>query len=116
MALTWGMTYEQYWNGDPHLISYYWEAEQIRRKQENEKLWLQGVYVYEAISDFVEFYASAQRPKAKPYAKEPYPLTEIEMRERKEKEQLEKIENIKKKMFMKMQEIRKGGNNGRQAD
>ncbi len=43
------MTAEQYWEGDCELVKYYREAEQLRLEKENTKLWLQGLYIYDAI-------------------------------------------------------------------
>ena len=46
-----GMNEEQYWDKDPLLVKYYREAEEIRKERINQELWLQGRYVYDAISN-----------------------------------------------------------------
>ena len=47
MAL--GMTYEQYWYGDPLMVRAFYEADKIRQRRINETAWLQGAYVYRAL-------------------------------------------------------------------
>lgn len=75
-----GMTPEQYWDGDPMLVKYYREAECLRRQRVNEELWLQGLYVYEAICDVAPvLHAFAKRgTKAHPYIDAPYPIDRVQ--------------------------------------
>ena len=75
-----GMTPEQYWDGDPILVKYYREAERFRRQRVNEELWLQGLYVYEAICDVAPvLHAFAKRgTKVHPYADAPYPIDKVQ--------------------------------------
>lgn len=47
------MTPEQYWEGDPHLVRYYYEAHKLRNEQKNQEFWLQGLYVYKAVETVV---------------------------------------------------------------
>lgn len=85
-----GMTYDQYWNDDCLLVKYYLKAHEIRQKRENQKLWLQGAYIYDAlcaVSPVLHAFAKAGT-KPLPYPDTPYPLT---------KEELEEIEEAKRK-------------------
>ena len=45
-----GMTYEEYWYGDPWLVRAYREADKLRQERANESAWLHGLYVAMAIS------------------------------------------------------------------
>ena len=75
-----GMTYDQYWNGDCLLVKYYREAFDIRKKRENELLWLQGAYIYDAlcaVSPVLHAFAKTGT-KPLPYLETPYPLTKKE--------------------------------------
>ena len=45
-----GMTYEQFWFGDPWIAASYRRAYVARRKEENLRDWLQGAYYYNAVS------------------------------------------------------------------
>ena len=72
-----GMSPEQYWDGDPTLAKHYRKAEELRRKRRNEELWLQGMYIYEALCDVSPVLnAFAKRgTKPRPYSDHPYALT-----------------------------------------
>lgn len=90
-----GMNEEQYWDKDPLLVKYYREAEEIRKERVNQELWLQGRYVYDAISNLSPIlHAFAKKgTKAKPYLDEPYPITKQTQEEetvKKEKSNSEK--------------------------
>lgn len=45
-----GMSYNEYWYGDPELVKVYYETYKYKRKEKNEELWLQGLYIAQAIS------------------------------------------------------------------
>lgn len=97
-----GMTYEQYWDGDPVLPKYYRKAEEMRNEKRNQELWLQGMYIYEALCDVSPIlHAFAKKgTKPQPYPSNPYPLNE----KQREKEQEEKERKLaeKGKRFMEM--------------
>ena len=87
------MTYEQFWDGEPKMAAAYRKADQIRRKRENEQLWLAGMYTAEALASTVgNMFSKGQKHK---YPAEPFPVTEAEAKERKEREQKAKMERIK---------------------
>lgn len=44
-----GMTYEQFWEMDCHLVKAYNKAAKIRKDLENQSAWLQGMYFYDAL-------------------------------------------------------------------
>lgn len=95
-----GMTYEQYWDGDPALVKYYRKADEIKLERVNQQLWLQGMYIYEAICDaspILQAFAK-KGTKPHPYAEKPYALTE-KQRERNAEEK-EKAVAEKGKKFM----------------
>ena len=95
-----GMTYEQFWNDDPMLAKYYRQAEEIRSDRRNQELWLQGMYIYEALCDVAPIlHSMAKRgTKARPYSERPYAITEKQrIREAEEKE---KANALKAKRFM----------------
>lgn len=84
-----GMTPEQYWDGDPMLAKYYRQAEEIRNERRNQELWLQGMYIYDAILCVAPIlHAFAKKgTKARPYPAQPYAITAKERkREKNEKE------------------------------
>ena len=76
------MTYDQYWNDDPTLVKYYRKADEMRSERRNEELWLQGMYVYEALCDVSPvLHAYAKKgTKPQPYSEKPYAITEKQRR------------------------------------
>ena len=84
-----GMTAEQFWDGDADLPKYYRQADEMRVERKNQELWLQGLYVYEALCDVAPILQSMAKKgtKAHPYAEKPYAITEKQRkREIEEKE------------------------------
>ena len=72
-----GMTSTEYWAGDPKLARFYRKAYRLKQEQMNQEAWLQGLYIYDAVSTALH---NALRgmgknpPPAKDYAKVPYEI------------------------------------------
>ena len=84
-----GMTPEQSWDGDCTLVKYYRKAEELRNDKRNQELWLQGMYIYEAICDVSPILHAFAKKGAKPhpYPSKPYAISEKQIKqEREEKE------------------------------
>ena len=82
------------------LAKYYRKAEEIRNERRNQELWLQGMYVYDAIlcaSPILHAFAK-KGAKPKPYPTQPYALTAKERK--KEKEDKERKVYAKGKQYM----------------
>ena len=95
-----GMTPEQYWESDCTLVKYYRKAEEIRNEKRNQELWLQGMYVYEAICDaspILQAFAK-KGTKPTPYSAKPYPLTAKQIKRDEEEKQRKLAEKGKKFM------------------
>lgn len=92
-----GMTYDEFWHGDVNMVRAYRKAQELRDKRRNQEFWLQGMYVYEAICDVAPvLHAFAKKgTKPEPYVKEPYPITEADIREREEREARIRQERVK---------------------
>lgn len=95
-----GMTAEQFWDGDPYLVKYYRQADEIKIERKNQELWLQGLYVYEAICDVAPILQAMAKKgtKARPYPEQPYAITEKQRR--REAEEKEKRIALKGKRMM----------------
>ena len=95
-----GMSSEQYWNGDCTLVKYYREAEELRNEKRNQELWLQGMYIYEAICDVAPIlHAFAKKgTKPHPYPTKPYAINEKQIRQEREEKERKLIEKGKKFM------------------
>lgn len=71
------MSYAEYWEGDPKLAQYYRKAYQVKQEEINNNAWLQGMYIYDAVSTALHNALRGfgkQKPPAKDYAKQPYEL------------------------------------------
>jgi hypothetical protein len=93
-----GMTYDEFWDGDVSLCEVYREAQELRDRKENQALWLQGRYIYEALCDASPLFRFSMKKgviKPEPYLNEPYPITMAEVREREEREERKKQERMK---------------------
>ena len=72
-----GMSPAEYWEGDAKLAQYYRKAYLFRQEEFNNNAWLQGLYIYDAVSTALH---NALRgmgknpPPARDYAKEPFEL------------------------------------------
>ena len=84
-----GMTPEQFWDGDCTWVKYYRQADELRSERRNQELWLQGMYIYEAICDVSPILHAFAKKGAKPhpYPSKPYAISEKQIKqEREEKE------------------------------
>lgn len=68
------MTYEQYWYGDVWMVEAFREAEKLKQQRTNAEAWLQGMYVYDAVSKLAPIlHAFAKKgTKPQPYLEKPY--------------------------------------------
>lgn len=76
--MLYGMTYEQFWEGDPWMVRAYAEAYILKRRIKNEDAWIQGAYMANAVTIAI---ANTFGKKRVDYMKEPmqlYPKTEAE--------------------------------------
>ncbi|WP_406044137.1 hypothetical protein [Succinimonas sp.] len=92
------MTYDEFWNQDVRLVEVYRKANELREKRRNREMWLQGMYFYEALCDASPLFRFSMKKgsvKPEPYAKEPYPITAAEIREREEREARRMQEQLK---------------------
>jgi len=92
-----GMTYDQYWNDDCQLVKFYRKAHKLKNEQKNQELWLQGMYIYEALCNVSPvLHAFAKRgTRPFPYPEKPYSLTKEGNKQ--EKEIQEKVNRQKAK-------------------
>jgi hypothetical protein len=93
LYMTYGMSVKEYWHGNPWLVRSYKEAYDLKRKEQNQVLWLQGLYIYDAFSVVLSNAFAEKGSTPKKYATEPYnifPMTEEE-RQAEEEKQLKKV-------------------------
>lgn len=83
-----GMSSAEYWEGDCSLTRYYRKAYKIKQEEINNNAWLQGLYIYDAVSTAVYNALRNKNSQAREYAKQPYNL------ENKEKSEFEKAKEV----------------------
>lgn len=83
-----GMSSAEYWSGDSSLVRYYRKAHKFKQDEFNNNAWLQGLYVYDAVSTAIYNALRGKNTKARDYAQQPYNF------ENKEKSELEKAKEV----------------------
>lgn len=70
-----GMSYDDFYNKDHELVIAYRKAFKMKRRQDNEDMWRQGLYTYIAISRIAPLLVPfAKNPKAEAYLDKPIPM------------------------------------------
>ena len=94
------MSYELYWHGDPWAAREYLEARELKRAEENQRMWMQGLYNYKAVSAALEIfgYGLSGRKGARPsgYIADPIPITEKERKAAKQKKIQHTLDFVRK--------------------
>lgn len=95
------MTAKQYWEDDCSLVRYYRKAEILRTEIDNQKMWLQGRYIYDALVRVSPLFRSFTKSgtQIEPYTEKPYPITKESIEEDKKKS----IESSKTKAMLYME-------------
>ena len=97
-AFSIGMTYDQYWYGEPKLINLFIKAEKLKQRKRNNEMWLQGLYIYQAVGGLIHLANPfSKEHRAKPYLKQPIPLTQEEVEEQEREKYNRFVEYMKKR-------------------
>lgn len=78
-----GMSYDEYWNANPYLVKYYYEAHKLRITQKNQEMWMQGLYFVKAIDCTIGNIGN--KGNKKKYPEEPFELFPDKSREEQER-------------------------------
>lgn len=89
--LSLGMSYEQYWYGEPNLVKAYRQAEIYRRENENYNAWLQGLYIHRAVTASISQTFGDKKSNMVKYLEYPIPMTEREKEAEKERKRQQTI-------------------------
>ena len=76
--MLYGMSYDDFWYGKPELATVYRKLHRLQAEQTNQQLWLQGLYIQNAVAVAINNAFSKQKQK---YVAEPvrlFPMTEDE--------------------------------------
>lgn len=94
-----GMTYDEFWNQDVAMVGAYRKAYELKRRQQNDALWLQGIYVRDALLATVGNMFADNRSEKNEYPAEPYPVTVEQVAEREAAEKRKMEERMKADML-----------------
>jgi hypothetical protein len=104
------MSYNEFWFDEPEIAKAYRRADEVRKKRINEELWLNGIYMAEALASTVGNMFSKSKHE---YPSEPKPITRAEVEERQEREAKLRMERIKARFTARALALnaQKGANN-----
>lgn len=90
-----GMSYDEFWYGEPYRAKFYREAHEIQIKQKDEEFWIQGMYIYEALCDVSPILHAFSKSGTKPlpYREEPYMSKIFKEKHETEEEKQQRIKN-----------------------
>jgi len=72
-----GMTYDEFYLQDVELTKFYRQAYEIKEDRYNSHMWLQGMYIYDAISSSLyNVFCRKSGQQAISYPSKPYAMTE----------------------------------------
>lgn len=93
-----GMTFDEYWNGSSERTRAYRESWELKRRQINQQMWMQGLYMVKAINATVGNMLSDKSTKIT-YPEEPLPMSQQEREEQEERARRRKFEAMKQSMI-----------------
>lgn len=96
--ISYGMTYEQYWDGDVCAHKAYREAHKIQMRERNTFAHIQASYVYEALCNASSLFRGMKPSKPHEFRKEPYDIFPEDIKRREEEEQRKKYERMRAKV------------------
>lgn len=98
-----GMSYDEFWYKSPYRAKFYLESYKQKIRQHDENMWVQGMYIYEALCDVspVLHAFSKKGTKPLPYSKKPYLADSDMLKSEQEKEQKRKNDELLVKLHFK---------------
>ena len=101
--MSYGMSYDEFWYGEPYRAKFYLDSHKLKVKQKDEEMWIQGMYIYEALCKVspVLHAFSKKGTKPLPYSSKPYLYDQPEFKSEQEKEQQRKNEELLVKFHFK---------------
>ena len=101
--MSYGMSYDEFWYKSPYRTKYYLDSYKRKIKQQDEYMWMQGMYIYEAlckVSPILHAF-SKKGTKPLPYSEKPYLHNDDNFKTEDEKEQEKKNNELLVKLHFK---------------
>lgn len=77
------MPSHEFWEGDPWLVQGYRKAHDLRNEQRNQEMWLQGLYIHEAVAVAIaNAFGKKKGQKPEKYLTKPIRITPLTEQER----------------------------------
>lgn len=93
--LSYGMTADEYWNGDNRLPRAFLKAQKLKEQRENNYEHRMGAYIYHALCEVSPLFRfSTKRVKAEAYLDKPFALTKEEQEQREYDEKMKRKQNF----------------------
>ena len=103
-----GMSYSDFWDGDCEMTKFYRDKHDLERERRNSELWLQGLYIYEALLDASPMFRDLTKThKPHSYRETPVPITKNEIKRKDELTKRKLLENGREAMRAIMIEFNK---------
>ena len=101
--MSYGMSYDEFWHGSPYRAKFYLDSHKLKVKQKDEEMWIQGMYIYEALCKVspVLHAFSKKGTKPLPYSEKPYLYNDSNFKTEQEKEQEKKNNELLVKLHFK---------------
>lgn len=101
--MSYGMSYDEFWYDSPYRAKFYLESYKLKIRQQDEHMWMQGMYIYEALCKVspVLHAFSKKGTKPLPYSTKPYLSDNDYFKSEQEKEQQKKNEELLVKLHFK---------------
>ena len=71
-----GMTYDEYWYGDPLMVRAFYKADKLRRERRDEEAWTQGIYFMSALNASVGNMFRKEGQQAIEYPEKPFSMSD----------------------------------------
>lgn len=99
--MSYGMSFDQFWYDSPWLTKFYRESYKLKIRYDDVFMWKQGMYIYEALCDVSPILHAFSKKGTKPLQYRSKPMSEEhrEMQTEKEKEIIQKNEQLKARIF-----------------
>ena len=98
MYLSYGMTYDQFWDGDVCAHKAYREAHKLKMRERNQFAHIQAAYIYEALCDSASLFRGMKPSKPQSFRKDPYDIFPEDIKRREEEEERQRYERIRDKV------------------
>ena len=100
--MSYGMSYEEYWDGDNEAPRHYRELARMNVKERDHQAWLTASYVYAALTRVYPLFNPLAKDKPEPFLERPYTYEEDVPRATQEEEDKKQMEAWRAYMLAQM--------------